>query len=98
MASREILIALDGGGSATRCAAFDPTGRLLAEADSGPSNHLAAARETVLGSLRDAIFGALERCGAHADDVSLVTSESDTELLETLRHYRSRIRHFEERD
>jgi glucosamine kinase len=55
----EILLAIDGGGSRTRCLALDRSGRVVGSGESGPSNHLLVDRETVVSSLSAAIAGAL---------------------------------------
>lgn len=68
-----ILVAVDGGATRTRAVAFDEFGKALAEAEAGPSNHLSTAWDTVRDSLRQAIGGALEACGARAADLRLVS-------------------------
>ena len=74
MSQRELLIAVDGGGTRTHCAAFDRSGTLLAEAVSGPSNHLVARRDVVRRSLEEAIREVLQGCGAKTADVRLVSA------------------------
>lgn len=59
----EILLAIDGGATRTRCMAFDREGRLIGQGAGGPSNHLQFRRETVAASLSQAIGGALAESG-----------------------------------
>jgi N-acetylglucosamine kinase-like BadF-type ATPase len=72
--AREILIAIDGGGTRTRCAAYDRTGTLLGEAETGASNHLVVDRATVLAALEKGIAGALRNAAADAAEVRLVSA------------------------
>jgi glucosamine kinase len=51
----EVILAIDGGGSRTRCLAVNKAGEIVSEATTGPSNHLLVAREVVVSSLREAI-------------------------------------------
>src|SRR5687768_6432707 len=55
----EVILAIDGGGSRTRCLAIDRQGRLLGEGASGPSNHLLIDRAVVKQSLADSIDQAI---------------------------------------
>jgi N-acetylglucosamine kinase-like BadF-type ATPase len=55
----EIVLAIDGGGSRTRCLAFDRQGQVVGAAESGPSNHLLVDRDLVLSSLSEATSKAL---------------------------------------
>jgi len=55
----EIVLAIDGGGSRTRCLAVDQHGNVLGSGESGPSNHLLVSRDVVLDSLADATNKAL---------------------------------------
>jgi len=70
----EILVALDGGGTRTRCAAFDRKGVVRAEAETGPSNHLARDEDRGLEPVRDAISTVLQRCGARSNQVRIVSA------------------------
>jgi N-acetylglucosamine kinase-like BadF-type ATPase len=47
----EAILALDGGASRTRCIAIDRSGRILGEAESGPSNHLQQDEQSVQNRL-----------------------------------------------
>lgn len=66
---QEIILAVDGGGTATRSLAIDSTGRVRGEGRGGPSNHILAPMDVVRTSLRDAIRGALEASGLQSDTV-----------------------------
>src|SRR5688572_6883109 len=55
----EIILAIDGGGSRTRCLAVDRQGRVVGAGESGPSNHLLVCREVVIASLAEATSKAL---------------------------------------
>ncbi len=57
----EIVLAIDGGGSRTRCLAVDRSGYVLGQGESGPSNHLLVHSEIVTQSLEEAIEEALEQ-------------------------------------
>jgi len=54
-----IILAIDGGGSRTRCLAVDRQGRVVGTGESGPSNHLLVRRGVVLDSLAEATSKAL---------------------------------------
>ncbi len=66
----EILLAIDGGGTRTRCLAMDRRGVRVGEGQGGPSNHLQAGREVVARSLHEAAMSALQAAGA--DHVSVI--------------------------
>ena len=70
----EIVVAVDGGATRTRCAAFDRQGIVRAEAETGPSNHLAADEDSGLESVRDAISAVLQGCGARGNQVRVVSA------------------------
>ncbi|MBA3513645.1 MAG: N-acetylglucosamine kinase, partial [Pyrinomonadaceae bacterium] len=55
----EIVLAIDGGGSRTRCLAVDRQGQIVGAGESGPSNHLLVRRDVVLDSLAEATSKAL---------------------------------------
>lgn len=69
-----ILIALDGGGTHTRCAAFDPSGKKLFNAEDGPSNHLVIDSKDALASLVDCISRVLRGCGVTPDRVAGISA------------------------
>lgn len=68
----EILVAIDGGGTRTRCVAFNREGRILGESQSGPSNHLILNRREVRDNLQSGILSLLDHCGALRENVQLV--------------------------
>src|SRR6185436_5717344 len=55
----EIVLAIDGGGSRTRCLAVTREGQIVGAAESGPSNHLLVPRDVVVASLAAATGKAL---------------------------------------
>ncbi len=65
----KIILAIDGGGSRTRCVAIDQNGRVAGSSLSGPSNHLLVERETVVSSLSAAIDEVLMRGGLNRAEV-----------------------------
>jgi glucosamine kinase len=71
---QRVLIAVDGGGTRTRCAAFDESGRLHAQAESGPSNHLVLDGERAFASLREAILTVMTACGPAQNHVYAVSA------------------------
>ncbi len=70
----EIVLAIDGGGSRTRCLAVDREGRLLGAGESGPSNHLQVHRNVVLESLAQAIRKAFAAGGLQREHVVCVSA------------------------
>ena len=70
----EIVLAIDGGGSRTRCLAVDREGRVIGAGESGPSNHLLVDRATVLSSLADATGKALAQSGLETGQVTCVSA------------------------
>ncbi|HEY8186745.1 MAG TPA: BadF/BadG/BcrA/BcrD ATPase family protein [Pyrinomonadaceae bacterium] len=70
----EIILAIDGGGSRTRCLAIDRSGQILADIVSGPSNHLLIDGEIVKQSLAEAIDQALDRSKATRADVIFLSA------------------------
>jgi N-acetylglucosamine kinase len=69
-----ILIAVDGGGTHTRCAAFDRTGKILAKVENGPSNHLVIDSECALSSLKDCVSQVLTESGTLPEQVDAVSA------------------------
>jgi N-acetylglucosamine kinase len=65
----QVLLAIDGGGSRTRCLAIDRAGCVISRGESGPSNHLLVDGKTVASSLGEAIDGALRRGGVSRSEV-----------------------------
>lgn len=70
----DVILAIDGGGSRTRCIAFDEGGNVLGSGESGPSNHLLVERNTVTASIKNAITDALTSSYKTPSDVSLVAA------------------------
>ena len=70
----EIILAVDGGGSRTRCLAMDPHGQLLGESVTGPSNHLLVDRRVVQQSLAQAIDQALAKGGIRRSEVACLSA------------------------
>jgi N-acetylglucosamine kinase-like BadF-type ATPase len=70
----DVILAIDGGGSRTRCRAISRDGRTLGSGESGASNHLLVAREIVKASLADAINTALAQAGLERSDIACVSA------------------------
>ena len=70
----EVILAIDGGGSRTRCLAIDPEGRVVGRGGGGPSNHLLVARSEVVRSLADATERALAQAALDRADVRCVSA------------------------
>src|SRR5688572_13186382 len=71
---KEVILAIDGGGSRTRCAAIDLGGQMLGIVEAGPSNHLIVERELAAASVSDAINKALFLCNLRRADVLCVSA------------------------
>lgn len=69
-----VILAIDGGGSRTRCSAFDEQGSVLGASESGPSNHLLVDRGTVAASIGTAIKRTLAASDRGPDDVLFVSA------------------------
>ncbi|HTH37339.1 MAG TPA: BadF/BadG/BcrA/BcrD ATPase family protein [Pyrinomonadaceae bacterium] len=69
-----VILAIDGGGSRTRCVAFDECGNALGSGESGPSNHLLVEDNTVAASINDAISDALAASNKSPGEVSLIAA------------------------
>jgi N-acetylglucosamine kinase-like BadF-type ATPase len=65
----EVILAIDGGGSRTRCHAITRAGRTLGTGESGASNHLLVDREIVRASITEAINAALSEARLERSDV-----------------------------
>lgn len=70
----EVILAIDGGGSRTRCLAVNTAGKILSEATSGPSNHLLVPMDVVLGSLKEAIDNTLTSGSLKKDQVACLSA------------------------
>jgi N-acetylglucosamine kinase-like BadF-type ATPase len=69
-----ILLAIDGGGTRTRCIAIDPDGVVRGDGSAGPSNHFHVSIDAATEALRAATAEALAAAGAGARDVELVSA------------------------
>jgi N-acetylglucosamine kinase-like BadF-type ATPase len=65
----DILIAVDGGGTRTRCALFDRQGRILAEAQTKSANHLVANSTEALAALEKCVGEVLRGAARRRDAV-----------------------------
>ena len=70
----EVVLAIDGGGSRTRCLAVNREGQVVGAGESGPSNHLLVRREVVLDSLAEATRKALAATALSPPDVVCVSA------------------------
>jgi N-acetylglucosamine kinase-like BadF-type ATPase len=59
----DVILAIDGGATRTRCLAVDRDGRVLGRGDAGPSNHLLIDHASVRQSLSSAMDRALANAG-----------------------------------
>jgi glucosamine kinase len=69
-----LLLAIDGGGTRTRCIAVDRDGGIRGEGEAGPSNHLHVTVDAAAAAIRSATSAALSAAGAAAGDVALVSA------------------------
>lgn len=70
----QAILAIDGGGSRTRCRVMSRKGRLLGSGESGPSNHLLVAANIVKASLDGAINTALAQAGINLTETLFVSA------------------------
>jgi N-acetylglucosamine kinase-like BadF-type ATPase len=70
----KVILAIDGGGSRTRCLAIDQRGHVVSQAETGPSNHLVVDEEVVARSLAEAIDQALKLSDLSRDAVACVSA------------------------
>ena len=68
-----IILAIDGGGTTTRCLAIDSDGIIRGSARGGPSNHILSPWDTVRESIEKAIHGALKDASIEAKDVACIS-------------------------
>jgi N-acetylglucosamine kinase len=61
--TNDVILAIDGGATRTRCLAVDRDGRVLGRGDAGPSNHLLIDHASVRQSLSSAMDRALANAG-----------------------------------
>ncbi|MGE3439353.1 MAG: N-acetylglucosamine kinase [Blastocatellales bacterium] len=69
-----VILAIDGGGSRTRCRAITRESRTLGAGEGGASNHLLVAPEIVKTSLEEAINAALDQAQLRRTDVVCVSA------------------------
>jgi N-acetylglucosamine kinase-like BadF-type ATPase len=74
LTAMETLLAIDGGGSRTRCLAITREGRVIGSAESGASNHLLVGIDVVEASLHEAINSALAQAGAKRTEAICVSA------------------------
>ena len=70
----KLILAIDGGGTRTRCRLIDGAGKTLGTGSGGPSNHLLVDRETVRRSLIDATAFALAGAGKQSEQITIVSA------------------------
>jgi N-acetylglucosamine kinase-like BadF-type ATPase len=70
----EVILAIDGGGSRTRCLAMNRARDVVGEATSGPSNHLLVDMEIVTESLSEVIELTLNNAGLDRRDVACLSA------------------------
>lgn len=69
-----VLLAIDGGGTRTRCLAVDREGLVRGEGVAGPSNHLQVSAAEAAASIGAAAAAALSQAGAAPADVAIVSA------------------------
>lgn len=69
----QIILAVDGGGTTTRCLAIDREGTIRGEGKGGPSNHILAPWDVVRQSLDSALHGALSDARLTPGDVCCIS-------------------------
>ena len=69
-----VILAIDGGGSRTRCLAVNRAGNTIGEATSGPSNHLLVDKNTVAQSLAEAIETCLVTARLARTDIACLSA------------------------
>jgi N-acetylglucosamine kinase len=68
------ILAIDGGGSRTRCLVINRDGHIAGAAESGPSNHLLVDADTVKKSLDDAVTESMREAGIEGSDVACISA------------------------
>jgi len=69
----KLILAIDGGGTYTRCLAIDDEGIIRGEGSGGPSNHILSPLDVVEASLAQSVRDALEQAGLLANEVSCIS-------------------------
>jgi len=70
---QKAILAVDGGGTSTRCLAIDSNGLILGAGEGGPSNHILAPWEVVRKSLDSAINAALKDASLKPDNIACIS-------------------------
>jgi N-acetylglucosamine kinase-like BadF-type ATPase len=70
----DVMLAIDGGGTRTRCLAMDRSGCVLGSGAGGASNHLLVALDVVKASLEEAINMTLAQARLKRTDVACVSA------------------------
>ncbi|HZQ55886.1 MAG TPA: BadF/BadG/BcrA/BcrD ATPase family protein [Bryobacteraceae bacterium] len=70
----EVILAIDGGATRTRCVAIDRAGRTLGDAERGASNHLQRSAEAVRTTLTEAVDETLRMANLGNGDVKCISA------------------------
>src|SRR4051794_20527153 len=70
----EVILAIDGGATHTRCVAIDQSGRVLAENEGGASNHLHEHRDSIRARLAGLTEQTLESTNLRRQDVACLSA------------------------
>ena len=70
----EYILAIDGGGSRTRCLVINREGKIAGAAESGPSNHLLVDLETVKRSLDAVITESIANASIERSDIAVISA------------------------
>lgn len=70
----KVILAIDGGGSRTRCLAISREAKVLGAGAGGASNHLLVEKEIVRASLDEAVNAALAQANLNRSDVVRVSA------------------------
>jgi N-acetylglucosamine kinase len=72
-ADSKAILAIDGGGTGTRCFAMDSTGTILGSGESGPSNHILSPWKVVRESIANSITTAIADASLTPQEVSCIS-------------------------
>jgi len=70
----EVILAIDGGATHTRYAAIDQSGRMVAQAEGGPSNHLQDGEKNVRATLAGLLQQTIEQANLRRQDVECISA------------------------
>ncbi len=70
----EVILAIDGGATHTRCAAIDRSGRLLTQAEGGPSNHLQDGEKNACATLAELVQQTLQQANLGRQEVECISA------------------------